>query len=272
MSSLFQPGGSSQSNTRRVAALRNAQRGSCLGALFKLLALAVFGWVLVTCVAVLLLRWIHPFTSAYMLEARAHAAAAGEHGYHTDFEWVDLERISPNAAIAVIASEDQQFPFHAGFDFKSIREAVRASEHGKKLRGASTISQQVAKNLFLWNGGFVRKALEAYFTVLIEAMWPKERILEMYLNIAQFGNGIYGVEAAAHHFFHKTAARLSSGEAALLAAVLPNPVRFHVDRPSAYVLSRHAWILGQMRGLGGPSYLRSIEAENPPPTRRRAAR
>jgi monofunctional glycosyltransferase len=253
--------------------LRRAQRGSCLGALFKLMALTVFGWVLVTCVAVLLLRWVHPFTSAYMIEARMHASASGERGYRTDFEWVDLEHISPNAAIAVIASEDQQFPFHAGFDFNSIREAVRESEHGKRLRGASTISQQVAKNLFLWNGGFLRKGLEAYFTVLIEAMWPKERILEMYLNIAQFGSGVYGVEAAAHHFFHKPAARLTSGEAALLAAVLPNPIRLHVDRPSAYVQSRREWILGQMRGLGGASYLKSIEAENPPPAvKKRAAR
>lgn len=252
-----------------MGALRRAQRGSCLGALFKLFALLVFGWVLLTCTAVLLLRWVHPFTSAYMLEARLHTT---EPHYRTQFEWVDLEEISSNAAIAVIASEDQQFPFHAGFDFKSIRTAVRASEHGKKLRGASTISQQVAKNLFLWNGGFLRKGLEAYFTVLIELLWPKERILEMYLNIAQFGSGIYGVEAAAQHFFHKPAARLTSSEAALLAAVLPNPIRFRVDRPSAYVLSRREWILGQMRGLGGASYLRSIEAENQVTGTRKAAK
>jgi monofunctional biosynthetic peptidoglycan transglycosylase len=222
---------------------------------------------------VLALRWVHPFTSAYMLEARFHAVGAGEHGYRTRFEWVDLEDISTNAAIAVIASEDQQFPFHAGFDFKSIRESVRASERGKRLRGASTISQQVAKNLFLWNGGFFRKGLEAYFTVLIELMWPKERILEVYLNVAQFGSGIYGVEAAAQHFFHKSAARLTSGEAALLAAVLPNPIRLRVDHPSTYVLSRREWILGQMRGLGGASYLKSIEAENTtPPSKKHAAR
>jgi len=240
------------------------QRGSCLGALFKLAAVALFLCVLVTCAAVLLLRWVHPFASAYMLEARMHASLARAPGYRTDYEWVDLEHISPNAAIAVVASEDQQFPFHDGFDFKSIREAVRASEHGKKLRGASTISQQVAKNLFLWNGGFLRKALEAYFTVLIEAMWPKERILEVYLNIAEFGNGIYGVEAAANRFFHKPAARLTSSESALLAAVLPNPIRMRVDRPSAYVLSRREWILGQMRGLGGPGYLKAMESENAP--------
>jgi monofunctional biosynthetic peptidoglycan transglycosylase len=235
----------------------------------------VFLFVLVTCVAVFLLRWIHPFTSAYMIEARWHAITAGEHGYKTDFEWVDLEQISPNAAIAVVASEDQLFPFHAGFDFKSIRESVRASEHGKRLRGASTISQQVAKNLFLWNGGFVRKALEAYFTVLIEALWPKERILEMYLNLAEFGHGVYGVEAAAHRFFHKPAARITSSEAALLAAVLPNPIRMRVDRPSAYVQSRREQILGQMRDLGGASYLKSIENENSQPlpaSRKRASR
>jgi monofunctional biosynthetic peptidoglycan transglycosylase len=255
--------------------LARSQRGSCLGALFKLAAVGVFLSVLVTCGAVFLLRWIHPFTSAWMIEARWHAITSGEHGYKTDFEWVDLEQISPNAAIAVVASEDQQFPFHDGFDFKSIRESVRASEHGRKLRGASTISQQVAKNLFLWNGGFVRKAFEAYFTVLIEAMWPKERILEMYLNLAEFGHGVYGVEAAAHRFFHKPAARITSSEAALLAAVLPNPIRLRVDRPSAYVQSRRDWILGQMRGLGGPGYLKSIENENPQPlpaSRKRAGK
>jgi monofunctional biosynthetic peptidoglycan transglycosylase len=120
----------------------------------------------------------------------------------------------------------------------------------------------VAKNLFLWSGhSFVRKGLEAWLTVLIEAMWPKERILEMYLNIAEFGKGVYGVEAAAHRFYHKPAARLSSGDAALLAAVLPNPVRLRVDRPSHYVLSRRDWILGQMRGLGGSAYLQALENE-----------
>ena len=233
-----------------------------LGALFKWLALAALALVLLSCLAVLMLRWVPPFSSAFMLEARIHATLAGNSRYRTDFEWVNLEQISPNAAVAVIASEDQQFPFHAGFDFKSIRESVRASEHGKKLRGASTISQQVAKNLFLWPGGFVRKAFEAYFTVLIEALWPKERILEMYLNIAQFGEGVYGVEAAAHHFYRKPAARLASGEAAILAAVLPNPIKMRVDRPSAYVMSRRDWILGQMRDLGGASYLKDIESES----------
>ena len=217
--------------------------------------------LLLAAASVLLLRWWPPPTSAFMLEARAAALAHGEHDYRTRYQWVSLEQISPQAALAVIASEDQQFPFHAGFDFKSIREAVRAHERGgKRLRGASTISQQVAKNLFLWSGhSFVRKALEAMFTVMIEAAWPKERILETYLNIAEFGRGIYGVEAAAHVFFHKDAARLNSGEAALLAVVLPNPRLLRVEAPSQFVLAQRDWTLHQMANLGGPAYRNVIE-------------
>ena len=230
--------------------------------LAKIAGGAVLGLVLLSAIPVLVLRWLHPLTTAFMLEARAEAGFSGQRGYRQDYRWVSLEQISPHAAIAVIASEDQQFPFHAGFDFDSIREAVRASEHGKRLRGASTISQQVAKNLFLWSGhSFVRKGLEAWFTVLIETLWPKERILEMYLNIAEFGDGVYGVQAAAQRFWRKPALRLTSAEAALLAAVLPNPHLMHPDRPSRYVLERQEWILGQMRGLGGAGYLRAVEKE-----------
>jgi monofunctional biosynthetic peptidoglycan transglycosylase len=217
--------------------------------------------VVLTAGAVAALRWIDPPTSAMMVEARLQARLAHERGYHCHYLWVPLERISAHAALAVIASEDQQFPFHAGFDLQSIREAVRANARGKHLRGASTISQQVAKNLFLWSGrSYLRKGLEAWFTVLIEAFWPKERILEVYLNIAQFGPGIYGVEAAARAFFHEPAAKLSRSEAALLAAVLPNPRLLHADRPSAYVASRRDWILGQMHDLGGDAYLHAVDA------------
>jgi monofunctional glycosyltransferase len=236
-----------------------------VGRLLKWIVLAVLACVALSALLVLILRWVDPPTSAYMLETRMHAMSEGDRTYRTDYEWVSLEHISPHAAIAVIASEDQQFPFHAGFDLNSIRESVRASEKGKKLRGASTISQQVAKNLFLWNGrSFVRKGIEAWMTVLIEIMWPKERILEVYLNIVELGRGIFGVEAAAHRYFHKPAARLSSSEAAVLAAVLPNPIRMHADRPSVYVLSRRDWILGQMRALGGASYLQAVEKESRP--------
>jgi monofunctional biosynthetic peptidoglycan transglycosylase len=237
------------------------QRGALARRLLQSVGALLLAWLLLTAVPVLVLRWLHPLTSAFMLEAQMQAALANQR-YRTDYRWVNLEHISPHAAIAVIASEDQQFPFHAGFDFDSIRDAVRASERGKRLRGASTISQQVAKNLFLWPGhSLVRKGLEAYFTVLIEVLWPKERILEMYLNVAQFGDGIYGVQAAAERFWHEPAAALSSEEAALLAAVLPNPLRLHADRPSAYVLERQEWILEQMRGLGGEGYLRAVEQE-----------
>jgi monofunctional glycosyltransferase len=231
-----------------------------LRALFKFIGVIVVLWLLVSAVPVLLMRWWHPLTSAFMLHASWDAALAHDRHYHTQYDWVDLEHISPNAALAVVAEEDQQFPFHAGFDFHSIRAAVQASERGKRLRGASTISQQVAKNLFLWSGrSYVRKALEAYFTVLLEICWPKERILEVYLNIAEFGRGVYGVEAASQRFFHEPAARLAPQQAALLATVLPNPRLMHVDRPSRYVLARRDWVLDQMRSLGGSAYLRTVE-------------
>jgi monofunctional biosynthetic peptidoglycan transglycosylase len=221
---------------------------------------AILAWLVLTVVPVLLLRWVPPLTSAFMLEARVAAAAKGDTRYRTDYRWVSLERISPHAAIAVIASEDQTFPFNYGFDFHSIRDSVRAAERGRRLRGASTISQQVARNLFLWPGrSFVRKGLEAYFTVLLQALWPKERILEVYLNVAQFGRGVYGVEAAARRFYHEPAARLTAGQAALLAAVLPNPVHWHVERPSRFVAWKQQWILVQMRNLGGAAYLQEVK-------------
>ena len=220
---------------------------------------------------VVALRWIDPWYSAFMLDAAIDARLAGKKGYHTDYRWVDLEQISPHAAVAVIASEDQLFPFHVGFDFKSIREAIRHNERqGSRKRpsvhGGSTISQQVAKNLFLWSGrSYFRKGLEAYFTMLIELTWPKERILEVYLNVAQFGDGIYGVEAAAQRFWRKPAARLDRYEAATLAAVLPNPVRLRANAPSPYVQLRRDQILAQMRGLGGASYLDQLDNPTVPP-------
>jgi len=208
---------------------------------------------------VLLLRWWPPATSAYMVEARLAALADGDSSFHLRHTWVDRERIAPAAQLAVIASEDQKFPFHHGFDFDSIQDAMREQDAGVRSRGASTLSQQTAKNLFLWGGhSYVRKALEAWFTLLLELCWPKTRILTVYLNSAQFGPDVFGVEAAAETYFHKHAAALTRGEAAQLAAVLPNPVRLHADRPSAYVSERREWILGQMRDLGEFSYLRNL--------------
>ena len=164
--------------------------------------------------------------------------------------------------LAVIASEDQTFPDHHGFDFRSIDKALDERERGRPVRGASTISQQVAKNLFLWPGkNWIRKGLEAYFTLLIETLWPKQRILEVYLNIAEFGKGVFGVGIASESYLRKPAARLSSYDAALLAAVLPNPKRLRANSPSTYVRSRQAWIMGQMRGLGGTALLQRLETD-----------
>jgi monofunctional biosynthetic peptidoglycan transglycosylase len=228
----------------------------------RFLLLTVLFCVLLLVSSVVALRWINPPISAFMIEARLEAIADGDHHYRTEYDWVDLESISPQAAIAVIASEDQQFPFHYGFDFHSIREAVRAHEHGAKLRGASTITQQVAKNMFLWSGhSFIRKALEASLTLMMETVLPKERILEIYLNIAEFGPGVYGAEAAARHFFHEHAAVLTREQSALLAVVLPNPRQLKVGAPSRYVLTQRDWTLQQMSNLGGPAYLRSIESQ-----------
>lgn len=196
--------------------------------------------VLLTWLPVLALRFADPPTTAFMLSDSL--------GDPIRYEWLPWPELGTNAALAVIAAEDQKFPQHFGFDFASIRDALEERAGG--LRGASTISQQTAKNLFLWSSrSFLRKGLEAYFTLLIEVTWPKQRILEVYLNVAQFGTGLYGVAAASHDYFGKSPQELTEREAALLAAVLPNPVRLRVDRPSAYVLERQDWIVGQMQRL-----------------------
>ena len=240
------------------------------GRVAKWLGLGVIALLLLTAGPVLLLRFVDPWSSSFMIGARMDALLARDFRYHNDYRWRDLEQISPHAAIAVIASEDQQFPFHGGFDVESIRKAIQHNAKSKRVRGASTISQQVAKNLFLWSGrSYLRKGLEAWLTVLIETLWPKERILEVYLNIAEFGRGTYGVEAAAQRFFRKPASRLTRSQSALLAAVLPNPRRFRADAPSRYVSGRRDWILRQMRALGGPRYLATLDDEEPVAMRRR---
>jgi monofunctional biosynthetic peptidoglycan transglycosylase len=223
------------------------------------------GWTLLagfvlTATPVLTLRWIPPFTSAFMVERRLSALYHGRRPV-IRYRWTSWGSISPPMRLAVVAAEDQKFPSHWGFDFESIGEAVEEHERGarRRLRGASTITQQVARNLFLWSGrSYVRKGLEAYFTVLLELLWPKRRILEVYLNVAEFGDGTFGVWAAAQTFFGKRPSDLGKDEAALLAAVLPNPARLHARNPSAYVRERATWIEEQMAQLGGPAYLKSL--------------
>lgn len=213
--------------------------------------LAVLGSVL----QVLVLRWVDPVLGGgMMLERRIEAWRAGETGYRQRYQWRDWDRISVSLPLAVVAAEDQKFPHHRGFDLRAIEQAL-AETH--RRRGASTISQQVAKNLFLWSGrSWVRKGLEAWYTVLIETLWSKQRILEVYVNIAEFGDGIYGAEAAAQAYFGKPASALSMREAARLAAVLPSPRRYSAANPGPYVLRQQAWIERQAGQLGGEAYLR----------------
>ena len=243
-------------------------RRPLLARLLRLIALLVVSWLALSWLVVLVLRFVPPWTSAVMLERQVGALLHGEKDFQLQHRWVPWNQVSPYVPLAMVAGEDQKFPFHHGFDFDSIQDAVDAADDGRRLRGASTISQQTAKNLFLWNGrSFVRKGLEAYFTVLIELTWPKQRILEVYMNIAELGDGIYGVGAASDVFFHASPSRLGPAQAARLAAVLPSPRRFRADRPSPYVQGRANWIQQQMAQLGGPAYLQS----NQPPreTRRR---
>jgi len=212
--------------------------------------------------SVLVMRWVRPVTTAFMVEARLQALFTGDHEYSTDYRWVPYREISPQLPIAVVAAEDQKFPIHAGFDFDAIADAIEDQADGGPSRGASTISQQVAKNLFLWPGrSWVRKGVEAYFTVLLETLWPKRRILEVYLNTAEFGKGVFGVGAAAERFFDESPSRLDREQAARLAAVLPAPRKLHADRPSDYVRARTEKIALEAARLGGPSYLRALSFE-----------
>lgn len=216
----------------------------------------VVAFVALSVAFVLVFRFAPVPYSAFMLERQVDAWSGGERGFRVRQTWTPIDNVSPELPIALVAAEDQKFPQHHGFDVEAIRDALEDAEDGERLRGASTISQQTAKNLFLWSGrSFLRKGAEAYFTVLIEALWPKRRILEVYLNIAEFGDGVYGAAAASHAFFGKSPGALTAHESALLAAVLPNPKRYRADKPSAYVLRRAAWIERQVRQLGGRDYL-----------------
>lgn len=171
---------------------------------------------------------------------------------HIEKDWKSLDEISRQMPLAVIASEDQKFEDHYGFDLEAIEKAVEYNQKhkGKKIKGASTISQQTAKNVFLWQGrSWLRKGLEVYFTFLIELLWSKERIMEVYLNVIEMGPGIYGAEAAAQYYFHKPAAKLTASEAALIAAILPNPLRWSASKPSPYIRRKKIWIMRNMKRM-----------------------
>ncbi|MCK2184857.1 monofunctional biosynthetic peptidoglycan transglycosylase [Halomonas getboli] len=226
--------------------------------LARALGLALLGGIGLSVLAVLMLRVVPVGGSMVMLERKVEAWRDGE-SLDIRQDWRPWDQLADSAKVAVIAAEDQRFPEHHGFDLVELRRAVEASLDGGDLRGASTLSQQTAKNLFLWTGrSWVRKGLEAWFTLLLETLWPKQRILEVYLNIAEWDDGVFGLEAASRHYFGVSASHLSNVQASRLAAILPNPRGWSASRPSAHVLRRSAWIRGQMRNLGGASYLERL--------------
>ena len=208
-------------------------------------------------VYIIILKWMDPPITITQL-----GSLLTGHGLKRDY--VDKKQMSLNAKLAVIASEDQLFPDHNGFDFKSIEKAMKHNQKSKSLHGASTISQQTAKNVFLWQGrSWFRKALEVYFTFMIEKVWGKKRILEVYMNVSEMGDGIFGIEKASQKYFGKPAANLSRQEAAMISACLPNPLRYSVKPISRYVSIRSGWILRQMNNLqADPDIQKIVNAES----------
>ena len=235
---------------RKKTKLRSYLRQKCWR-FFSYFALAFIATTLLLCILPV------PFSS-YMAQQKIGHILQGQFHYNIHYQWVNIDNIAWTMQLAVIAAEDQQFPNHSGFDWNSIERALKHNKTSKRIRGGSTISQQTIKNLYLWHGqSWLRKGLEVPMTVALEFLWSKQRILEVYLNIAEFGPGIFGVEAASQHYFKKSAKQLTQQEAALLAAVLPNPIIFKVSSPSSYVKRKQAWIIKQMNLLG-KNYLKQF--------------
>lgn len=220
----------------------------------KWLLYAMLGWLVLSLLIVLPFRWLNPPVSMVMLERWLT-----HDDYSIQQTWLSWDEMPKKAALAVITSEDQRFPLHQGFDVDAIMKALNEAGEGGRLRGASTISQQVAKNMFLWTGrSWVRKGLEVWFTSLIEVTWGKERILEVYMNIAEWGPGVFGIEAASQHHFGKRASQLTDMQAALLASTLPSPLKYDPARPAQHLIDRARWNLAQQRKLGGTNWLAPI--------------
>ena len=236
--------------------MTKTKKRSLLSNIRRWLIRLVLLWLFITVLLVLPLRWFNPPTTAFMLH---HQYFAQNNSTELNHEWRDLEHIAPSLAMSVIASEDQKFADHWGFDIAAIEQVLEDRQAGKKMRGASTLSQQLAKNLFLWSGrSWARKGLEAYFTAAIEIMIPKQRILELYLNVAEFGEDIYGAEAAAQSIFGIPADSLYNYQSALLAARLPAPKSYDIQPPSDYMKQRAQWIEKQIKQLGGEGYLNRL--------------
>lgn len=218
--------------------------------LFRIARALVLLFFVSSILITILYIWVPPVITPLML------IRAGEHVANGEFpkikkDWTSIENISPHMVQAVVASEDNRFVEHFGFDFKAIEKARKLNKKGRKLRGASTISQQTAKNVFLWpQRSYLRKGLEVYFTLLIEVFWSKERIMEVYLNVIEMGNGIYGAQKASEIYFKKPCDKLSKQQAALIAATIPNPRKWRPDKPTNYILKRQNWILWNMKNIG----------------------
>jgi monofunctional glycosyltransferase len=231
-----------------------------LGKVWRFIWKSALIFLIVSVLSVILFRFVPVPITPLMIIRNIEAIFDSKKEVRLKKDWVSLDKISNNLQLAVVCSEDQNFLTHHGFDFEAIDKAIKHNLHHKHKRGASTISQQTAKNLFLWPGrSWMRKGLEVYFTALIELFWSKERIMEVYLNIIEMGDGIYGADAASRSYFKKSASRLNRNEAALIAAVLPNPVLYSARRPGPYIRSRQSWIMQQMNYWGN-----KLDYDNPP--------
>lgn len=221
-----------------------------IGRILKVLWRICLAFFLVSIISVVIFRWVPVPITPLMIIRNIEQMGDGK-GVMMEHDWVPLEEISPKLQLAVVCSEDQNYLKHFGFDLGAIKKAMKENEEGKRFRGGSTITQQTAKNVFLWQGrSYLRKAFEAWFTLLIEIFWSKERIMEVYLNSIEMGPGVYGAEAASQHWFHKPAKKLTKDEAAAIAAILPNPIRLKANPASSYVSNRKAWIKQQMNFWG----------------------
>ncbi|MBC7693841.1 MAG: monofunctional biosynthetic peptidoglycan transglycosylase [Burkholderiales bacterium] len=221
-----------------------------LGRIWSIVWKTLISFFVLSIVLVIIYKWMPVPITPLMVIRNVEQLGDGK-GIVMEHDWVPLEQISPKLQLAVVCSEDQNYLKHFGFDLGAIKKAMIENEEGKRFRGGSTITQQTAKNVFLWQGrSYLRKGLEAWFTLLIEIFWSKERIMEVYLNSIEMGNGIYGAEAASRHWFHKPAKKLTKEEAAAIAAILPNPIRLKANPATSYVSNRKAWIKQQMNFWG----------------------
>lgn len=239
---------------------KSASKGAFWQKLMHYILISVIVFFVSTISWVVLYKFIDPPFTYLMAKRKIIHLFSGEGSSKVRYSFVPYSKISDQIKLAVISSEDQKFPDHNGFDLVSIAKAMEKNKFAKKIKGASTISQQTAKNAFLWDGrNFIRKGLEAYFTFLIEIIWGKKRILEVYLNIAEMGSLTFGIEAASKRYFDKHARQLTQTEAALIAATLPNPIIFKADMPSTFILKRRNWIQNQMNNLGGIEYIKNLK-------------